>query len=332
VPVDLAALFRGVRESADASPTDRLAAVPIPGFPNHRVARTREGWPVLLLACRDRDYRNYSAPVRLENLSVQYAVPCRVSYSDGHAEEGNFTVVMCSASDSAVDRQFLAVAGLLVDALGSNPSRLDVTRNVEALVELFRVLSEPPRKTVQGLWAELFLIARSSHPAELVAAWHVQPEDRFDFSSGNQRIEVKAAAGRERHHHFSLEQLQSLPNADVVIASVFIERSGAGVSLHDLMDTIRSRLVDQPALSLRVEITVAASLGDHLRRSMDDAFDRQLAEESLHYYHQHDVPVIGAVPPGVSHVHFRADLEGINPVEFNADAPGLFAALSRQAH
>ena len=327
MPLDLAALFRSLRAGGDASATD-LMAVPIPEFPSHRVARTAEGRPAVLLACRDGDYRSYSAPVRLENLSVQYAVACRVIHNDGRREDGNFTVVICSAPDTAVESQFLRVAGLLVEALGSNPSRLDVTRNVEALVELFRVLSEPPRKTVQGLWAELFLIARSSRPDELVAAWHVQPEDRFDFSSGNQRIEVKAAAGRQRLHHFSLEQLQAIPSAEVVIASVFIERSGSGVSLRNLIDRIRTRLVSQPSLGLRVETTVAATLGDHLRRSLDDAFDLQLANHSLRCFRQQDVPVIGAVPPGVSHVHFRADLEAINPVECGADAPGIFGGLS----
>jgi hypothetical protein len=263
----------------------------------------------------------------LENLSVQYAVPCRVIHSDGRKEDGNFTVVICSAADSAIESQFLGVSGLLVEALGSTPSRLDVTRNVEALVELFRVLSEPPRKTVQGLWAELFLIARSLRPDELVAAWHVQPEDRFDFSSGNQRIEVKAAAGRQRLHHFSLEQLQTLPNAEVVIASVFIERSGAGVSLRNLLERIRTRLPGQPSLALRLETTVVATLGDHLRQSLDDAFDLQLADQSLRCFRQQDIPTIGAVPPGISSVHFRVDLETIRPVEFGPDTPGIFGAL-----
>lgn len=325
--VDLCALFRDLRVGVDTSPTD-LAAVPIPGFADHRVARTAEGWPAVLLACRDRSYCNYSAPVRLENLHVQYAVPCRVIHGDGRKEDDNFTVVTCSATDSAVETQFLGVAGLLVETLGSSPARLDVTRHVEALVELFRALSEPPRKTVQGLWAELYLIARSSRPAELVAAWHAEPEDRFDFSSGNQRIEVKATAGRGRQHHFALEQLQSLPHSEVVIASVFVERAGAGVSLRHLIDRIRARLVNHPSLCFRVEATIAATLGDQLRNSLNHTFDLPLADQSLRFYRQRDIPVIGEIPIGVSHVHFRADLDGIDPIEFSPDASGLFGSLS----
>jgi hypothetical protein len=81
-----------------------------------------------------------------------------------------------------------------------------------------------PRKSVQGLWAELFLMARLRDPSALVAAWHSQLGDLYDFSAGSQRIEVKSAIGRIRRHHFTLEQVLPIPRTRVLIASVLVER------------------------------------------------------------------------------------------------------------
>ena len=103
---------------------------------------------------------------------------------------------------------FLRSLHPVIMSLPAVPSREHVSSAVETLVDLFRQISQPPRKTVLGLWAELLIISRSSDPGKLVSCWHSQPEDRFDFASGVDRLEVKAAAGRLKIHHFSLEQLR----------------------------------------------------------------------------------------------------------------------------
>lgn len=69
------------------------------------------------------------------------------------------------------------------------------------LIELFRAIAKPARKSLQGLWAELFLISQACQPAILVDAWHTAPEDSYDFAVDNQRIEVKSFSGQICQHH-----------------------------------------------------------------------------------------------------------------------------------
>jgi hypothetical protein len=170
---------------------------------------------------------------------------------------------------------------------------------------------QPPRKTVQGLWAELFLICQSRDPATLIRCWHGVPEDRFDFADGEQRIEVKAASGRVRIHTFALDQVR--PPMGCIAISILVERSGGGQTASDLLDEVRSR-VDRPDLLIRLDSVVAQTVGTEWRQANPIAFDRQLAEDSLRFFDVHDIPSVASdVPPQVSDVHFRVDLTQQSP-------------------
>lgn len=175
-------------------------------------------------------------------------------------------------------------------------------------------MSQPARKTVQGLWAELFIIARSGMPAALIRSWHMMPDGCYDFSFGNQRIEVKSASGRIRLHHFTLEQLHPPAGTTLLVASVFVERAGGGVSMISLVEEIRKQVNDDPELLLQLETTVAATLGENWRAAVDDRFDRQLAEDSLQFYESNAIPSVSPnMPVGVSDVRFKSDLTDVAP-------------------
>lgn len=330
-PVDLERQFQSLPTSVSADDhLNRLAASPIPQYENHRVARTVDGAPTLLLASRDSTYRSYSAPILLEHLTVQYELACRIIRPDGSEEQGVFTVISCVNSDLSLQSHFLRVSSLVVKAVGTNPSRLEISRTVEGLIELFRALTQPPRKSVQGLWAELFLIGRSNNPELLASAWHVLPEDRFDFSNGNQRVEVKGASGRIRQHYFSLEQLREVAGVTVLIASLFVERAGGGLTLGRLLNEVRVLLAGEPQLALRVESVVAMTLGESLRRGLEDAFDAELAETSLRFYRTSDVPAITTpIPTQVSEVRFKSDLASVSPFVVSRELTSLFRGLLR---
>ena len=89
-------------------------------------------------------------------------------------------------------------------------------------------MSQPTKKALQGLWAELLVIERSKSPAYLLQSWHVSPNDKFDFNDGIDKIEVKSTRNVRRIHTFSLEQLHPNVNANLLIASVFVIETGHG--------------------------------------------------------------------------------------------------------
>jgi hypothetical protein len=212
--------------------------------------------------------------------------------------------------------------------LPSTPARRQIIEAIDALVELFRRASNPPRKTVQGLWAELFVIERASDPSALLRCWHAAPEDRFDFAEDVQRLEVKTAAGGMRLHRFAQEQLRPAGNTRVMIVSVLMERSVGGPSISDLIDVIRRRVAD-PNLLIRLDAVVAETLGKEWRAALEDRFDRQLAEQSIRFLDARTIPSVPAeLPPEVTEVHFRVDLTN-HPLTYPDDlrrAGGLFIA------
>ncbi len=311
----------------------RFSAQPIPGYDQHRLGRGTQGEPSLLLVVNAAARRARPAPLVLEHLTVQYDIECRIGHSEGEPEEGHFTVIRCTDGHRTLHTHFLRVAGALVASLGTAPSRLDVARAVDQLAELFRALAEPPRKTLQGLWAELLVIARARNPALLLGAWHTTAQDRYDFSMSEQRIEVKSAARRVRQHYFSLEQLSPPAGTSLLIASTFVERAGAGISVTELVDEVRARVGSDPALLLHMDRVVALTLGESWRHAEEERFDRELAEDSLAFFESTVIPSVALqLPHGVSEVRFKSDLTQSRPADLThyRAVGGLFRAALRR--
>jgi hypothetical protein len=331
---DLAALFEQIQAAAQLlGGSAHFSALPVPRLERHRLAKDAQGAPAILISVADTLGDRCLAPIVLENLSVHHDMDCRITRPSGVAEEGKFTVVRCTGGERTLQSYFLRVAATMLQSLGDSPSSLSVAQAVSRLAELFHAMKQPPRKSLQGLWAELFLIARARDPITLAGAWHTSPEELFDFSLGSQRIEVKSVRGRVRKHHFTLGQLQSPAGIRVIIASMFVEPSEAGVSLLELSEQIRHRLANRADLMLRVESVVGLTLGESWRHAIGDRFDTELAEKSLAFYDPDSIPKVNPdVPSGVSDVRFKSDLTGQQPLEVASirGATGIFSAALRQ--
>lgn len=308
--LDLVALFNSFQPpDITAEQTPRFSAQPVPGYEQHRLAKDAHNTPTLLIAVTGAAGKDRSIPIKLENLTVQYDMHCRVSRSDGNIEEGLFTVVRCTGRDEALHIYFLRCIGALIISLGMTPSRLDVAHTIKNLTTLFRAMTEKPRKSVQGLWAELLLIARAPDTAAAVSAWHITPGDRYDFNAGNQRIEVKSTSMRVRQHYFSLEQLCPPTQTTLLIASLFVEYAGAGTSIMELAERIRTRISNHPDLLLHIDQIISLTLGENWRDALEARFDVELAEESLAFFDINAIPTVDRILPlGVSDVRFKSDL------------------------
>jgi hypothetical protein len=210
-----------------------------------------------------------------------------------------------------METYFIRVLQALLPTLGENPTPIRVNQAVSHLVELFQALRNPPRKTAQGLWAELLVIAEARDTSTLMQAWHTMPDDLYDFNSGLHRLEVKSTSGQLRRHHFSLAQLQPPSGTVLVVASVIANRAGAGTTVIDLVEEIASRLNEDPDNVLRLYQVVALTLGDSWRQATFEAFDREAARQSLAFLDASEIPMISSqLPQGVSDVHFTSDLTG----------------------
>jgi hypothetical protein len=297
----------------------------------HRLGKDARGAPALLVVAGGSPLGSRTAPVELENVRVMYDLPCLLWHSANEHEEARFSVVQCLSNDRILHAYFLSVIEGILPLLGSAPNGYTVHEMVDSLAELFRTLTLPPRGSVQGLWAELFMLTESSDPTHLCEAWHATPDDLFDFSASSQRIEVKSSGDRGRKHHFTSEQVHPPLGTRVLVASLFVERAGAGTSLAELIELLRTQVSKRPGLLMKIEQLVASSLGITWRNTLDQRFDRELAQDSLLFFDSQSIPAIGPeFPPGVSDVRFVSDLGTARPISIRTllDSWGIYRSAS----
>jgi hypothetical protein len=325
---DLIGLFDSLGRPSGGADVLVYAGVEIPGS-RHRVAKAVDGQPAILLATDTID-RLGGPPFALEHLSIKHSVRCRIEVNAGGApQDETFSIVQCVGGDRTMHVHFLRAVGAALLALGDAPSGQELTDALTALVALFRAMANPPRKTVQGLWGELFLIADATDPSRLVRGWHALPAELFDFADGKARLEVKTAGDRTRRHHFRLEQL-SAADADILVASLFVSPMAGGASAHDLLREIHDRVPDRD-LALRIESVVADTLGNQWASAISGRFDRQLARSSFALFEASHVPApVCSAPTTVTEIRFRSDLTDAARWEVRSGHSLFEAAVPRQ--
>lgn len=308
-----------------------FSAVPMESDSAHKLGKDEGGCPCLLIATGPAAKVRTRVPLVLENLAVLFDLRCDVSSPKRASQLGTFTVIKCVAADPVVRSYFLSFLSGISAAIGRTNDKAKVASVVEDIVELFRALSAIPKKEIQGLWGELFLIHQAKDPITLANAWRCETGDRYDFNKGAERIDVKTTSHKPRQHHFSLEQLCPPRGARLVIASIIVQRSGAGLSVFDLLDAIRGKTAQQPQLHLGLIRQLHETLGNAWQSARNIRFDLEAAVESLRYFDGRQIPKISPpLPEGVSQVSFVASLEGIPPLSSKsfADSGALFRCLS----
>jgi hypothetical protein len=308
---DISTLFERLEAPSDCPNRNLFATMILPGRPKYRLAKDTVGAPALLIETGDRS----TAPeFERRYLSFLPRCDCEIR-EDSKTLVRTMSVVRCTAVDPELRSYFLSALETLIRRLPRSPKALDVADAVAHLVELFRALAAPPRTTVQGLWAELLVLYESSSIALAADAWHATPRDLFDFRYGNQRLEIKSAAGALRLHHFRLEQLVAPEECEVVVGSVLLVESARGLSVRDLW----SKLVKKRGLSNRaknrLEAIVASSIGSDWRHADSVRFDLGPARASLKFFESSVIPRVDPdLPVGVSCVRFTADLNAAKPL------------------
>ncbi len=202
---------------------------------------------------------------------------------------------------------------MLIGLLGSAPSTVAVSNAVEQLIGLFQKLKMPPRKSIVGLVGELVVIMVARDATQAVEAWRSDPDERYDFTAGNLRLEAKASSTRSRVHALSLEQATP-PNDTVgLLASVYVEQAGGGKSVQSLLSAIESKLPSYEAI-LKLRMVVAETLGHELVSAMGWCFDLEQGISSVRFFDLKTIPAIrGTLPTEVSGVRFSTNLSNVEP-------------------
>lgn len=315
------ALFKAL-DPSDTS-EGSFSAAPFPAQTTHRVAVNASGDAVILVRTQPAPVGAPIVPVRTENIEVTFSAPYRVRYLSGTTQDEVFTAVTCLIADPPIVRYFFDVIGGLLQSIGPDPRIAEVDAAVRSVSQLFQALAVPGTKSVQGVWSELFLLASSRDIAVAASAWHLAPEDRYDFSMGAERLEVKSSSRRRRVHHFSLDQLNPAAGVRLWVASLFVERSAGGLTLEALLTDICERVA--PDQASRIRRIASETLGASFANALELEFDRELAADSLRYYDHLSIPRVAMpVPVQLSDIHFQADLSGTDPGTPTSGLAALF--------
>lgn len=323
--------FQALRNQA--AEDGRFTVIAIENMP-HKLGVTKEGFPMFFV--RTNSSASSVQNIIREILSVEYNVSCRLIQDDGTEQEDTFSIITLRSLDAPLQSYFVDIFTMMLRKLQQIPSNRELSVEVENIIAIFDALTNPPKKKVQGLWAELLVIEQSTRPETLINAWHSSPSAKYDFTMGKDKIEVKSTSFEERIHTFALDQLNPSPNSNLLIASTVVRESGPaaeGLSVKGLYDKICDK-VSAVDCQLRLFTIIAETIGNDIAKLESIYYDYTSAVDFLEFYDYHDIPSIqkDKVPPLVSEVRFSSNLNGLLDVRkedspFNMESSPLFKSL-----
>lgn len=292
--------------------SDTYRVIPVCEASHHRLGCSEDGFPIFFIECSDN---KKTTDVHLELIDVRFNRLCKLNIIDESISElRSYCLVVLKSHKKDFTKYFLDVFSIVLAKLPERPSSIQLRNEVSKLIHLFMGTTPFSASTLQGLWAEMLVIEQSTDPDYLINAWHVSANDKYDFNDGVDKIEVKSTGKISRCHEFAIEQLNPNDGSQLLIASVFVIKTGVGKNLFDLEDSIVSRLKNNASLEI-LKSMILKTLGENIDSVKDIYFDYTQAIDSLCFYDYKDVPSIlsSNVPAGVSNVHFQSDLTSINP-------------------
>lgn len=285
----------------------------------HKLGKTAEGFPEFYISSDSKEGHPKSTP--LEYLDVCYDSPCTIC-ENGVTQQQSFCVLSLRRTGDSLHLYFITIVLRIIDNLPTVPTSRNLAVEFDSLISIFSPSHKYDENKIKGLWGELLVIEQSSMPEMLIETWHRTPNDKFDFTHGKDKIEVKSTTGEERKHTFSIGQLNPTKNSSLVIASVIVRPSAlseTGLSVKNLFDKLQAR-IGSTQTKLKLLKGIANIIGIESNSFFSLAFDYVTACDTLLYYDASAIPHIdsASIPVGVSEVSFTSDLKGVEAL--NSDS------------
>lgn len=249
-------------------------------------------------------------------LEILFYTDATISF-DGNKINGKFTVLQLKNTNESVRKYFIDICSIILQNLGEKPTLSLIEQEVIQVKQIFLNLSDKKIKEELGLWGELFLIANQKNKKIAVSSWHINANDRIDFNTGKNKIEVKTTISNYRKHVFKLNQLRNNYKEDVLICSIMTHQIDGGKSIQDLIDQINSGLDNNSRLVL--EEKISKSLGSDFLTYEYKKFDYVSAYNSIRFFKSENIPSIETkeLSNEITKVQFESNLEKIEHLEVN---------------
>ena len=256
-----------------------------------------------------------------DNLSYSYIqlthqLEHRIEINQDQKDSFLCSEILCKSQDEEMIELFFDCLLPSIEKIDTPCKPKEVNHLLKKMINLFKVLDNKSKNDIQGLWSELFLINNSSNPEEMVACWHDESNEKYDFSKDRNFIEVKSSKGNKREHVFSLEQAHGKAENTVLIASLKLDEDDEGYSLKSLLDQVLEKVKGNSELVEKVQYNVRSTLGKSWKSGLDVSFDLDYAKSELNFYDLDEIPKLDKTcrVEGVSNIKFSSDLGAKSPI------------------
>lgn len=247
--------------------------------------------------------------VTLDRIECKRSMKLNINLGDGEPETIEAGTLFFDAVSPAVEIVLDALANMVVNDIGRAG---DLAQD---FIDLFKPGKRLGDDELIGLFGELVLISIAPDKEKALDLWHEASEGRYDFTSGNSRLEVKTTLGELRKHHFSSSQLPAKSGVKLRVASVLTETVQDGTSVIDLWQTILP-FVKKPKLVEKLNGLVLKTILKDYDKSISLGFDYDAAIRSILYFAGESVPT-----PILTEGVLSASWEALMPEEDQALAP-----------
>ena len=305
-------LYRRFVELSSGSSSTEFEAIPLSGPRKDYLAKGVNGAPVLLL--HDASHGQYNPVFQLRHLQAEFHVSCRLRTGAQDVQD-TFALVSCDPNESDLHELFIRAFDAARQDLPAECTTERLRELIQRLVSLFRSLSKPSKRSLSGLWAELFVIDRGGKTKEAMAMWRSGAFDRFDFSSAQIVVEVKAATGQVRSHEFALEQLAVPRDGAGFVFSLLLQPLTGGIGIMDLANNIEGKLGAERVLKEKLWANILGDLGSDFSEGLDRRFDPAFADKNLRLFAMKDIPTITSnQDPRISSIRYVVELSSVAPI------------------
>ena len=285
----------------DSNNKDEYKSSKIPNT-NHIIGKNFEGLPSILIKTKDQEsiVSNYKGA----NILLRFNENCKI-----HEDKTSsmFTILSCRSDDELTIKMFLDICETTIPQLNNEPSAEEIKKITNVIIELFKEISDKKRSII-GLWGELFLISSSSNKEKTLQAWHENPTDKYDFFDDNQALEVKCTSKTDRIHKFQHDQLLS-EIKDHYIASIMVsENSNDGLSVLDLYEDIKKNKLPVNLIN-KLKKNFYRVVGSNPKEDLNEfKFDIDYSKKNLMYYKLKDINTLVNNDDSVTDISYNVDL------------------------
>lgn len=225
------------------------------------------------------------------------------------------THIKCKTTSSNISNIFFEQVHFLSNQIKESDSDNQVGRKLDNIIEIFKSFNKKATRTIRGLWAELFIIYKSSNPDKMLKAWHQNVTDRYDFSFDSINLEIKSRGKlKPVEAQFSMNQIEPPKGSTkVIVTSVYVDSSSSGLSVIDLRNEINKKLRSN-TLKEKLDLNFYKILGDNLQNEqINTTYDVNIAAKNTSFFDLKNIPKIDIdnIPDEIISLSFKVDLTNI---------------------